>query len=135
MSSHFYYHLACFNLIKSNYKRLKLEIWLLFFDNVLRYGKITWWLCGTQKTSSSLPCQGDNVQMSLVVDIPLNPPRGTTSHLKVLVWTLGFQLTWDKNQIEFLLTLHKLWVVYSHKFVLWVFLVVNNGDRPNCDQM
>jgi len=26
MSSLFYYHLACFNLIKNNYRRLKLEI-------------------------------------------------------------------------------------------------------------
>jgi len=83
MNSLFYYHLACFNLIKNSYKRLKLEIWLLFLYNVLRYDMIAWRLCGTQETSSSLPFQlGNNVQVSLVVDIPFNPSRGTTSSSK-----------------------------------------------------
>ncbi len=83
MNSLFYYHPACFNLIKSSYKRLKLEIWLVFFGNVLRYGKIAWRLCVTQETSGSLTFQlGNNVQVSLVVDIPLNPLRGTTSSSK-----------------------------------------------------
>ncbi len=83
--------------------------------------------------------QTNHLQASLADEnVIITPLRGTTSSpISVCMHTLD-SINRQKNIPKTLQTLHKqakIWASYSCKYTPWAFIVLNNGNFPNCEQI
>jgi len=70
-----------------------------------------------------------------LINIPLS--ETTSSSTSVCMNSLD-SIDKERNRAKTLVTLHKqlkFLANCSHKYVLWAFFVVNNGDLPNCKEV
>jgi hypothetical protein len=87
----------------------------------------------------SLRNQANHLQASLADEnVIITPLRGTTSSpISVCMNTLD-SINRQKNIPKTSQTLHKqakIWANYSRKYIPWAFIVLSNGNFPNCEQV
>jgi hypothetical protein len=94
---------------------------------------------GLDMVLSSLPNQANHLQTSLVdenvITIPL---KGTTSSSISVCMNTSDLVNKEKNIPKFLQTLHKqakIWASCNRKYTPWAFIILSNGNLPNCEQV